>query len=189
MTDAVEVRRSRGPFEWALIVGLPIILNAALAGYLLTQIEEGSVPIIGSVDAPAAVTGSPGDEIPESSQPEILTAVEQATGSDQLCEGPWMVPGRVSVWSCRTDDSVTVIYGLGADGIFLLDVTWFGFDESATDLPAWAAAAFESEADARRAAGWVGGNVGSDAETSIGGVRLIVGGAEGARTLWVEGQD
>jgi hypothetical protein len=147
------------------------------------------VPIIGDVDAPAQVVGSPGDVIPRATRHEILAAAESAIGTEFACEGPWRAPGGVSVWSCRTDDSVAVFHGLGADGIFRLDVTWFGFDESTTQLPAWAAAAFESPADAQRAERFVADNVGDEAETEIGGASLTVDGAEGARTLLVEGGD
>jgi hypothetical protein len=189
MTNLAEPRRRRPLLEWALIVALPIAFNVALAAYLLSRVDGGSVPIIGDVDAPAAVIGSPGDTIPQASQDEIVAAAEDSIGADYACEGPWRAPGGVSIWSCRTDDSVAVFHGLGADGIFRLDVTWFGFDESATELPAWGAAAFESSGDAQRAARWVAENVGEEAEAELGGARLSVDGAEGARTLLVEGGD
>lgn len=189
MTETVAPPSARGPLEWALIVGLPIVFNVALAAYLLSSIDRGSVPILGDVDAPAPVIGSPGDAIPQASRTDIVAAVEETTGSEHACEGPWRGSGGVSIWSCRTDNSVASFYGLGADEIFLLDVTWFGFEEGATDLPDWAAASFESTADSQRAAGWVAENVGRDAEIEIGGVRLTVDGAEGARTLLVESGD
>lgn len=189
MTDAAAPRRRRGPLEWALIVGLPIAFNVVLAAYLLTRIDGGSVPILGDIDAPAPVIGSPSDAIPEASRADIMAAVERATGSDHSCEGPWRASGGVSIWSCRTDDTVAVFHGLGPNGIFLLDITWFGFDEGSTHLPAWAAASFESDADARRAAAWVAEHIGRQAEVEIGGAVLSVGGAEGARSLLIEGQD
>lgn len=186
MTEATAPTRTRHPVEWALIIGLPIIFNVALAAYLLSSIDGGSVPILGDVDAPAPVIGSPGDALPESSRDEILASVEGATGNEYPCDGPWRASGGVRIWGCRTDAAVAVVHGLGSDGIFLLDVTWFGFDESASDLPAWASAAFSSEADAQRAADWVADNVGGHEETVIAGVSLVVDGAEGARTLFVE---
>ena len=185
MTEATAPARMRHPVEWALIIGLPIIFNVALAAYLLSTVESGAVPILGELDAPPVI-GSPGDALPEASRDEIIASVEESTGSEYPCDGPWRASGGVRIWGCRTDAAVAVVHGLGAEGIFLLDVTWFGFDESASELPAWASAAFASEADAQRAADWVADNVGRHEETVIAGVSLVVDGAEGARTLFVE---
>jgi hypothetical protein len=70
-----------------------------------------------------------------------------------------------------------------------IEVTWFGFDVAATDLPAWAAtAAGDDRTEAESAAAWVRANVGTDSTISMGGVALRAGGGRGAYTLHLSGQ-
>jgi hypothetical protein len=187
MTEVTAPRRPRGRLEWAAIIGLPILVNALLTVYLMTQLESGALPVVGDLDAPAPVIGSPDQPLPEPSSANIVNAVERETDSDYVCDGPWRLAGGISAWSCRTQYAVANMQGVGSDGVFRLDVTWFGFDEARTELPAWAAAALGSSPEADTAALWVAEHLGTDAQTRIGGASLVVDGAEGARTLLIEG--
>lgn len=179
-------RRRRSRLEWAAIIALPVVFNAILAAYLFMQIDGGSLPIVGDA-VPPPFAGSTEEVLPQSSRAEIVTSVESQTGSTYDCDGPWTISGGTSVWSCRIEDAVAVMYGRGPHGMFRLDVTWFGFDEAATELPAWAAAAIGPSPSADEAAAWVAQRVGLGGRTRVGGVSLEVGGAEGARSLVIEG--
>jgi hypothetical protein len=182
------MRRQRGGVERAAIVALPIVLNAILAAYLFAHLESGSLPLLGDGVAPVPFAGSTEQVLlPQSSREKIVNAVQEETGSVYDCEGPWVISGGISVWSCRTVNAVAVMYGLGETGVFRLDVTWFGFDETATQLPAWAAAAFGPWSSGREAAAWVAESVGTAARTRMRGVNVEVDGSEGARTLLIQG--
>jgi len=186
MTAGTLPRRRRSRFEWAAIIALPVVTNAIFAAYLFAQIEGGSLPIVGDA-VPPPFAGSTEEALPQSSRAEIVASVESQTGSMYDCDGPWTISGGISVWSCRIEDAVAVMYGLGPHGMFRLDITWFGFDETATELPAWAAAAFGFSPRGREAADWVAERVGTDSRTRIDGVNVEVNGAEGARTLVIQG--
>lgn len=188
MADIIVTSTPRGRLEWAAIVGLPVLANALLAAYLVTAIGDGSLPIVGDVNAPPAVVGSPVAPLPESARSVIVGSVDRETNSEYECDGPWRVARDVAAWSCRTEDAVAVLQGAGADRIFLIDVTWFGFDETRTELPAWTEAVFGSSPQAAQAARWVAEHVGTDARTRIGGATIAVNGSEGARTLVIQGE-
>lgn len=177
MTEPAAKAPRRGWHEWAAIFMLPLVANAFLAVYLATHLGSG-LEAIGVPDSP----------LPEASGAIIVAAVERKTDSDYVCSEPWRVASNISAFSCRTDSVVAVMQDTGSDAVFRLEVTWFGFDESNTDLPHWAAAALGSSPGADDAEQWVAEHVGTHAQTEIDGVTIVVGGARGARTVLLRGE-
>jgi hypothetical protein len=174
--------------RWQLVgmVVLPLLANALLLVYLSAELDDGGLPVLGgNPAAPPVVDGSATGALPENRFDRLVAEARAVSGEPYECVGPWNGQAGQLIWECRTPDAVAVIQGRGSAGVFLVDVTYFGFDEASTDLPAWAMAAFADESNAREAADWVRAHVGQDAQTTVDDVSLAVNGGEGARTLLV----
>lgn len=187
MTDThVSLRRKRRAWEWIALVALPVLLNVALALFLFGQAKNGGLPSFsdpGQTNLPLP-SGEIGEGFPGGGFDQIVEHVREQTGRSYSCEGPWRASDETIAWACREHNSLAVLRGFSPTVVFVIEITWFGFNPSATDLPAWAAAAFERSEDARQAATWVTEHIGeADAKTTIGGVQLRTGGARGALTL------
>ena len=176
MTDIAARPQKRRRTEWVLIVGLPIIANLLLIAYLSTRIDPVAPPVV----------GSPGEPLPESAMATIVAAVEGTTGQGYECSDPWSAAEDILSWSCMTDSAVATLRGPDAEQIYLIEVTWFGFDDSRTELPDWTAAAMGPSSHAEAATSWVAEHVGSDAEMEFDGVTITLDGARGARSLQIE---
>lgn len=179
-------RLNRRPrWELAAMIALPIIANIVLAVVIFGQIRPtiksatGTNPDVQVVDGDIPV----GISLPKASVTGLLSNVERLTGHSYSCDGPWASGRVLVVWSCRTPSALVVLEGQSPLRVARIDVTWFGFDRTSTDLPAWGAAVQSSVASAAEAEQWVTANVGLNANLSVGGVTLRVGGARGAETL------
>jgi hypothetical protein len=184
--------QDRGRRHWTLVgmVALPLLANVLLAAYLAAELDGGGgLPVVGGeAPPPPVVDGDGAPALPESRFERLVSAASEASGEPYECVGPWRAQTGELVWECRTPDAVAMLHGRDPDEVFLLDVTYFGFDERSTDLPEWAIAAFTRESQADDAGEWVRAHVGQGAETSIGKVSIAVNGGEGARTLLVRAE-
>lgn len=173
--------RKRSHREWAVLVLMPIIGNVLLAAFIFTRVPATLGP--DRVD-PTPASPSPGVAgLPRSELTSILAAVERSTGHRYACDGPWRSSDGWSNWSCRTSDALVVLQGTGGRQIARFDATWFGFDVTTTDLPAWAAAIQRVPEVADASQAWVATKLGGVASTEILAVHLRTGGARGALNL------
>jgi hypothetical protein len=173
-------------------IGLPILANVLLAGILFSTISPGDRPRPTSAIAPPPpepiVIGVEGaHSLPNSDFETLVASVRQATGHEYRCEGPWQTSDGLLNWSCRTDQALVELRGPTSQGVNAIEVTWFGFDPSATDLPAWAASTQKSDPDRAQSAQWVHASLGSSSRAKVGSVDFHAGGARGAITLYIAG--
>jgi hypothetical protein len=178
--------RQRSALDWLALIALPILLNVALGLFLFGPGKDAGLPGFSDpqqTDLPLP-SGDVGQGLPRAGFQQILAQVRAQTGRVYACDGPWRASDRTIAWSCREQDSLAVLRGVSAAAVFAIEITWFGFDPSATDLPAWAAAVFSRADDGRQASSWVTEHIGvAGAKVTIAGVSLRTAGARGALTL------
>jgi hypothetical protein len=188
--DARSARRGRSRRESAALILLPLVADAivAIVVALLVARAGGGAIGLGPIDLVPV-----GPEIPHagplmvSDFDALLATAESATGEVYDCQEPWVVASGSIKWACRSSELLVVIEANARGEIYELDATWFGFDDRATDLPAWASATLPAGTLASTSVSWVSSNLGTKAETRIGRAYFSVGGARGALTLRVSG--
>ncbi len=167
---------------------LPLIANVVLAMGIWTHLPPGANVGADIVTDPIPI--GPvlygGSTLPLNDVNSVIIGVELATNHRYDCKGPWVISGGVLKWACRTPQSLVVIVGSPSGKAFLIEGTWFAFDRTATDLPAWAAAVQPNVGLSSAMRTWAVEHVGTVATTTIGGVDLRSGGARGAFTLAIE---
>jgi hypothetical protein len=173
-------------------IALPILANVLLAAILFSTISPVDRPRPTSAIAPPPpepiMIGAEGARsLPNSDFETLVASVRLATGHEYRCEGPWQTSDGLLNWSCRNDQALVGLRGPTSHRVNAIEVTWFGFDTSATDLPAWAASTQRSDPDRAQSAHWVQANLGSSSQAKVGSVNLHAGGARGAITLDIAG--
>jgi hypothetical protein len=185
MPGAASVRK-RSRLELVFLFLVPIAGNLLLAAILFARLPT-TVFMDGASPTPLPLPSTL-DLVPQSSLTAILAAVDGSTGHSYSCQGPWQTHDGWFNWECRTDQALVTVVGADALRIARLDATWFGFEETKTDLPAWAAAVQRIPDAAGAAGAWVAGALGGVASVEISKVRLVVGGARGALNLRIQAE-
>ncbi len=180
--------RHRPALDWLALIAFPVLLNVALGLFLFGPGKDAGLPGFSDPQQTGLPlpSGNIGQGLPRGGFQQILGQVRVQTDRSYACDGPWRASDRTIAWSCREHDSLAVLRGVSPAAVFSIQITWFGFDPSRTDLPVWAAAVFPGVDDARRASSWVLKHIEvAGAKVTIAGVSLRTGGARGALTLGV----
>lgn len=172
-------------------VSLPIVVNLMLAVILFSTIAPNNQPSPSSALAPPpppepGLIGAEGARpLPTADFDQLLANVRATSSHDYHCEGPWHTSDGLLNWSCRTQDALVEIRGNSPREVSAIEITWFGFDETSTDLAIWAQSAQQADAERVQSGQWVQANIGSPSQTRVGAVQYRAGGARGVMTLYV----